>query len=70
MLCPADCAGREDLQKHVAQSLRGNAPQLHNVFHPYDVLAYRLESAVDVRWADVPPVLIEEVQARPLRVLL
>lgn len=39
-------------------------PRFYNIFHPYDPVAYRFETLIDVKMVDVPPVLIPHHKGR------
>jgi len=39
-------------------------PRFFNIFHPYDPVAYRFETLIDVNMVNVPPVLIPHHKGR------
>lgn len=39
-------------------------PKFYNIFHPYDPVAYRFETLIDVNMVNVPPVLIPHHKGR------
>lgn len=39
-------------------------PRFFNIFHPYDPVAYRIETLIDAKMVDVPPVLIPHHKGR------
>ena len=39
-------------------------PKFYNIFHPYDPVAYRFETLIDVNMVNVPPVLIPHWKGR------
>lgn len=39
-------------------------PKFYNIFHPYDPVAYRFETLIDVKMVNVPPVLIPHHKGR------
>ena len=39
-------------------------PKFYNIFHPYDPIAYRIETLIDSDMAGVPPVVIPHHKGR------
>ncbi|XP_046649715.1 SEC23-interacting protein-like [Daphnia pulicaria] len=39
-------------------------PKFYNIFHPYDPIAYRIETLIDVNMVNVPPVIIPHHKGR------
>ena len=39
-------------------------PKIYNIFHPYDPIAYRIETLIDVNMVNVPPVIIPHHKGR------
>eukprot|EP00656_Telonema_subtile_P026355 TRINITY_DN28330_c0_g1_i1.p1 TRINITY_DN28330_c0_g1~~TRINITY_DN28330_c0_g1_i1.p1 ORF type:complete len:516 (+),score=96.69 TRINITY_DN28330_c0_g1_i1:131-1678(+) len=56
--------GAAGLKQHVTASLaQGSGCHVHNIFHPHDPLAFRIEPAVDACWAAVPPEELPQVDS-------